>query len=291
MESGEVFSPSIRRALPHERTPFNRVYGSCTKTKKRKRGDSTSPPLRKKRKRMRKTPGSSRRTISQSPGFPSRSTPVMDFEEKKTDSLPGISFDSSRSRGSKTSTPVAKLTPSTKTKYIQTNLQFPRRQSLDSNFRRQSLELNCTKTFQRKSDIHYNLLRSPQRIIQKDDGSKRIIPEFLGTIPRVTQSPRSKRIIPEYLGPLPKKKFKLKKNNPALSKIQRRTSQSTPTMRRKRLKPTFIGPLDDIYASESPDSSFRHPDGTNSNPGPLTYVKKSPSSIDYQRLSVFSLLG
>jgi len=267
MEQAEVFSPSIRRALPHERTPFNRVYGSCTKTKKRKRGDSASPPLRKKRKRLRKTPGSmNKRTISESPGFPSRrlSPPVMDFEERKSESLPGISLETSRSRGSKTSTPQAKMTPMAKTKYIQTSLQFPRRQSF---------EMNCTKTIpiRKTADIRTLLLRSPQRIIQKDDGSK--------------------CIIPEYLGPIPKKKFKLKKISTSTSKIQRRTSQSTPTSRKKRLKPTFVGPLDDTYVAESPDSSFRHPDGTNSNPGPLTCVNKSPNSLEYQKLSVFSLLG
>jgi len=289
MEQAEVFSPSLRRALPHERTPFNRVYGSCTKTKKRKRGDSASPPLRKKRKRVRKTPGSINRrtTISDSPGFPSRrlSTPVMDFEERKSESLPGISFETSRSRGSRTSTPQAKMTPVAKTKYIQTSLQFPRRQSF---------EINCTKTIPIRNtpDIRAQLLRSPQRIIQKDDGSKCIIPEYLGTITRVTQSPRSKRlIIPEYLGPISRKKFKLKKISSSTSKIQRRISQSTPTSRKKRLKPTFVGPLDDTYVAESPDSSFQHPDGTNSNPGPLTCVKKSPNSLEYQKLSVFSLLG
>jgi len=269
MEKGEFFSPGIRRALPHERTTFHRIYSPSQK--KKRKIESSSPPLRKKRKRARKTPGSCRKTVPESPSFPSRrlSVPFFDLDERKTESLSGVSCE--RSQSSKTSTPQLKRspkqTPCSKTKYIQTNLHTLRRQSCDSVPRRRTLEFSALKSM-RREDLKLVCL-SPQRIVRKDDGSKRIIPEYLGK--SITHPPRSQRIVPEYLGPCIKTTCK-------------KMSRSTPTKRRNRVKPTFLGPLDDIYVAPSPDSSFHHPDGTNSNPGPLVSCNTPKSDLEYQKL-------
>jgi len=253
MEKSEFFSPGIRRALPHERTPFHRIYSPSQK--KKRKIESSSPPLRKKRKRARKTPGSCRKTVPESPSFPSRrlSVPFFDLDERKTESLSGVSCE--RSQSSKTSTPQLKRspkqTPCSKTKYIQTNLHTLRRQSCDSVPRRRSLEFSALKSMRREAQDLKLVCLSPQRTIRKDDGSKRIIPEYLG---------------------------------PCIKTTCKKMSRSTPTKRRKRVKPTFLGPLDDIYVAPSPDSSFHHPDGTNSNPGPLVSCNTPKSDLEYQKL-------